>query len=65
MKIFSGDRSSNIFQWSETGVCKYDSWVKSGVLPVFINKVLLEQGRVYSFACCLGYFCHKDRAEWF
>ena len=42
----------------------YDRWAKSGLWPVFINKVLLEPGHPRPFACRLYQcLCYKDTIE--
>lgn len=43
---------------SMSGVSKlYNSWAKSGMLPVFVNKMLLEQSHICSFVDCLWCSC--------
>lgn len=39
-------------------------WIKSSLLPAFVNKDLLEQSYVHSFTYCLWLFlCYRGRVE--
>lgn len=46
------------------GLENYDLWAKSGSLPAFINKVLLESNHGHLFVCCLWLLLYsKSRVE--
>ena len=48
---------------SRSGVAKYSSQAKSGPLPVFVNKVLLEHNCVHLFTDCLSLLSHIPQVE--
>lgn len=44
----------------DQGSANYNSWVKSGQLPVFVNQVLLEHSYTYLFMNCWWLFTHYN-----
>ena len=47
----------------EQELANYGPWVKSSLLPIFVNKVLLEHSHLCVFTVLWSLLCHNSKVE--